>query len=120
MDYQLVLGFLDSVFCCSGSSRFPFLEEEAVATVEVDANQTQRRYRWLSRIVKFQLIVAILTIVICIVVGFQISPLIKQKAQLEREVKQKNEELKKLKEELDETNKRLNEAASLENMSADD
>jgi hypothetical protein len=85
-----------------------------------DTYQNRTRNLWLSRIIKFQVIIAVLTIVISIIVGFQITPLIKQKAQLESEVKQKNDELEKLRADLDETNEKLKKAAPLLNMSGDD
>lgn len=86
-----------------------------------NANETNnRRYLLLSRLVKLQVIIAIFTIAISIIVGLRISPLIKQKAQLELEVKQKTEELNRLRRELEETNKALQAAAPLLNLSEND
>lgn len=86
----------------------------------IDTAKREKRFRLLSRFVKFQLAIAILAIIIGVIAGFQIVPLIKQKNQLELEVKQKSEALKKVTADLEDANSKLQEAAPLVNLSAED
>lgn len=86
----------------------------------VDTAKREKHFRLFSRVVKFQIAIAVLTVIISIIVGFQIVPLIRQKNALELEVRQKSEALEKKRAELEETNRKLQEAAPLVNLSAED
>lgn len=90
-------------------------EETARTTTGSDTRRV-----FLSRVVMFQFAIAVLTIIISALVGFQILPLIKRKEQLEADVRAKNDELTRLQSQIDKTNEDLKEAMPLANLSADD
>ncbi len=78
----------------------------------------ESRHTWFSRVLIFQLAIAVLTIVISILVAFKIAPLIKRKAQLEAELIKTTQDLDKLKVELEEKRRALDEAGRTLGMSS--
>jgi hypothetical protein len=79
-------------FFCIGSLKSLFQETEAMET-QANAAREQISNSFLSRVIKFQIVIAVIVVIVSIIVGIRIPSLIKQRNQLEQELQQKREEL---------------------------
>jgi len=86
---------------------------------QTDTIHEQNRNPFISRLIKFQIIIAVIIVIVSIIIGIQIPALLKEKTRLEQEIKETNKKLEQAKSVLFAINPILEKYGFLEELTVD-